>query len=149
MTTLDSQQIEVLGRSRVKAALIEAGLEVATPERDNGIDLIAYRWNPRTGEFSARPVQMKTASAATFGIDRKYARIPNLILTYVMNVRGADHVIYALTYREALKVGRAMGWTRTDSWRRGGGYVATRLSRKLQGLLEHYRMTAARWSRFF
>ena len=41
---LDSQQVEILGRNLIKASLIEAGIEVATPERDNGIDLIAYRW---------------------------------------------------------------------------------------------------------
>ena len=72
---LDSQQIEILGRNLVKAALIEAGLEVSTPERDNGIDLIAYRWSLQ-GEFTAVPLQLKAASAFSFGVDRKYERIP-------------------------------------------------------------------------
>lgn len=84
----DEQRI--LGRSRLKAALIEAGMEVATPERDNGVDLIVYRWSPETGDFAARPIQMKAASSFTFGVDRKYERIPHLILAYVMNVR-AEH----------------------------------------------------------
>ena len=30
---LDSQQVEILGRNLVKGAIIEANLEVATPER--------------------------------------------------------------------------------------------------------------------
>ncbi|MCM2334322.1 MAG: hypothetical protein NDI82_10290, partial [Anaeromyxobacteraceae bacterium] len=81
---LDTQQVEALGRSRLKAALIEAGLEVATPERDNGIDLIAYRWNPETGEFTSRPVQMKAAREFIFGVDRKYERIPHLVIAYIM-----------------------------------------------------------------
>src|SRR5512138_2005135 len=93
MVELGSQQIEILGRNRLKAALIEAGLEVATPERDNGIDLIMYRWSAEGGEFVARPVQMKAATEFTFSVDRKYERIPTLVIAYVMNTRGGDHAI--------------------------------------------------------
>src|SRR5205823_12869241 len=90
--TLDSQQVEILGRNRIKAALIEAGIEVATPERDNGIDLIAYRWS-LAGEFRALPIQIKAASDFSFGIDRKYERIPGLIMVFIMASRDEDHRI--------------------------------------------------------
>jgi len=145
---IDSQQVEILGRSRLKAALIEAGMEVATPERDNGVDLIVYRWSPATGDFAARPIQMKAASSFTFGVDRKYERIPHLILAYVMNVR-ADHELYALWYRDAVNVAESLGWTKTDSWAKGGGYTRTYGSKNLVQALGPYKMDPGDWSRFF
>jgi hypothetical protein len=144
---LDTQQVEALGRSRLKAALIEAGLEVATPERDNGIDLIAYRWHPESGEFTSRPIQMKTAREFIFGVDRKYERIPHLVMAYVMNVR-TEHAIYALTYAEAEQVAQSLGWTETASWE-AGGYTRTYGSKKLVEALAPYRMTPEKWNRFF
>ncbi len=148
MIELGSQQIEILGRSRLKAALIEAGLEVATPERDSGIDLIMYRWSPEGGEFIARPIQMKAATEFTFSVDRKYERIPALVIAYVMNTRGADHAIHAMTYPEATEVARILGWTKTKSWE-DGGYTRTYGSRKLVEALEPYRMAPGNWGRFF
>ncbi|MGA3024700.1 MAG: hypothetical protein ABSF98_08030 [Bryobacteraceae bacterium] len=38
----DSQVVKVLGRNLLIAELLGAGLEVALPIRDRGIDLIAY-----------------------------------------------------------------------------------------------------------
>src|SRR4051812_20024658 len=84
---LDSQQVEILGRNRIKAALIEAGLEVASPERDCGIDLIVYRWSADPPNFVARPLQLKAGRDFSFGIDRKYEKIPGLIMTFVVGVR--------------------------------------------------------------
>jgi hypothetical protein len=128
MVELGSQQIEILGRNRLKAALIEAGLEVATPERDNGIDLIMYRWSAEGGEFVARPVQMKAATEFTFSVDRKYERIPTLVIAYVMNARGGDHAIYAMTYPEAAEIADRLGWTKTKSWEDGGQRATVVLS---------------------
>lgn len=53
----DARQVEALGLDRLKEALTKAGLEVATPGRDRGVDLIAYRWKPESGEFTALPIQ--------------------------------------------------------------------------------------------
>ncbi len=39
---MENQVVEVIGRSRLIEMLFRAGLEVARPERDCGIDLIAY-----------------------------------------------------------------------------------------------------------
>jgi hypothetical protein len=39
---LDSQQVELIGRSLMVGELLPDGLEVALPERDRGINLIVY-----------------------------------------------------------------------------------------------------------
>jgi len=38
---MDTQTIEILGRNRLVTELISAGIEVALPLRDHGVDLIA------------------------------------------------------------------------------------------------------------
>jgi hypothetical protein len=38
----DSQRVEIMGRHRLNNELIAAGLEVAVPICDRGVDLIAY-----------------------------------------------------------------------------------------------------------
>jgi hypothetical protein len=40
--TMDTQLTELIGRNWLVNELLRAGLEVATPLRDRGIDLIAY-----------------------------------------------------------------------------------------------------------
>lgn len=148
LAQLGSQQIEALGRCRLKSALIEAGLEVATPERDNGVDLIAYRWAPESGDFVAVPIQMKAARDFTLSVDRKCERSPDLVIAYVMRVREDDHAIFALTYDESKEVARGLKWTRTAPWA-AGYYVQTRPSKALVAQLEPYPMTAAACTRFF
>jgi len=145
---LDSQQVEILGRSLVKAALIEAGLEVATPERDNGIDLIAYKWG-LPGSFTARPIQLKAASDFSFGIERKYERIPGLLMVYVVGVRSSTQRIFALTYPELLAVADGLGWTKTPSWTEGNGYSTRHPSKRLKKELAPYEMQLSSWTRFF
>jgi hypothetical protein len=145
---LDSQQVEMLGRNRIKAALIEAGLEVATPERDNGIDLIAYRWN-LDGEFVARPIQIKAATVFSFGIDRKYERIPGLIMAFIMGARHEEYVVYALTYGEVLAMADTLGWTSTPSWLEAGGYSTRHPAKRLMNQLSEYKATPTSWARFF
>jgi hypothetical protein len=144
---LDSQQVEILGRNIVKGAIIEANLEVATPERDNGIDLIMFRWS-HAGEFRARPIQIKAASKFSFGMDRKYEKIPGLIMVFVLACRKPCREVYAMTYRQMVGVGRAMGWTKTDSWKERDGYSTRHLSPKLKGLLRPYLMNSQKkWRR--
>jgi hypothetical protein len=60
---IDTQLIELAGRNRLIESILAAGLDVALPIRDDGADLIVYR---RKGEriFSARPVQLKTATSS-------------------------------------------------------------------------------------
>jgi hypothetical protein len=143
------QVVEVIGRSRLIEALFRARLEVARPERDYGIDLIAYvdlHKGPKS--FIAYPLQLKAASHEQFSIDKKYAKISGLILVYVWHVRDKERSdIYALTYRDALHIVRAMPWRKTKSWKNRGRYATTRVSEPLRQQLEPYRMTDAKWLR--
>jgi hypothetical protein len=61
------QVVEVIGRSRLIETLFQARFEVARPERDYGIDLIAYvdrHIGPKS--FIAYPLQLKAASNEQF-----------------------------------------------------------------------------------
>ena len=67
---MDDQLLELCGRHRLTESLLKAGLEVAFPARDHGIDLIAYSdRNLQLGRFVAMPIPMKAASEASFSID--------------------------------------------------------------------------------
>jgi hypothetical protein len=144
---IDTQTLELLGRHRLANELLLAGLEVASPLRDRGVDLIAYAdIDKQAGCFVARPIQMKAASQRSFGIWKKYLKIHDLILAFVWHVDGkAKPETYALTCAEAVKVGDAMGWTTTPSWRDDGAYTTTRPGEKLYGLLQPHRMDAQKW----
>src|SRR5580700_10841729 len=52
----DSQLVEIAGKHLLISRLVAAGLEVAEPLRDKGIDLIVYRGD---NGFTAWPIQMK------------------------------------------------------------------------------------------
>jgi hypothetical protein len=143
---MDTQVIEIIGRNRLVNELLRAGLEVARPERDRGIDLIAYAdLSPTVQSFIARPIQMKAASGQAFSLATKYHRLPDLILAYVWHLdTPAKAVTYALTYAEALAIAEMLGWTKTDSWARAG-YSTSQPSRQILTLLESYTMTPERW----
>src|SRR2546430_17173377 len=65
---LDSQQLELIGRSLLVGELLRDGLEVALPERDRGIDLIVYLEGDQSGApFIARPVQLKRSEERRVG----------------------------------------------------------------------------------
>jgi hypothetical protein len=144
---MDSQTVEIIGRNYLVSMLVSDGLEVARPERDRGVDLIAYLDLDEAGRFVACPVQMKAATTASFSISTKYERIAQLLLAYVWYANDPDQArVYALRYDEAESVADQMGWTSTESWRRGI-YSTTRPSQRLQTLLEPYRMRAGDWHR--
>lgn len=147
--SIDSQVTELIGRNRLVDELLRAGVEVAVPQRDRGVDLVAYPdADSRATSFIARPIQIKASSKEQFSIDRKYARIRDLILAFVWHIHDqARTVTYAVTYPEALAIGRAMGWAKTLSWVRNGKYTTQRPSKKLVGLLQPHRMTADLWRR--
>ena len=145
-SSMDTQVVELLGRNRLTSELLRAGLEVAIPVRDRGVDLIAYiNIGERLDAFVSCPIQMKAATKASFNLARKYERILNLILAYVWHVDDASRAVsYALTYAEAFAIGEQMGWTRTPSWEKGV-YSTSRPSARLRELLEPYRMTSRKW----
>lgn len=59
---LDAQQTEIVGRNLLISALVASGVEVARPERDRGVDLIAYLDLESERGFQAMPVQLKASA---------------------------------------------------------------------------------------
>lgn len=148
----DKQATEIIGRNWLVSELYLAGIEVARPERDHGIDLIAFLDLDESGRFIACPLQMKATRRKSFDVHRRFGKFPNLLLVYVWSV-GDSPVAYCLTYPQAEEIAREMGWTETDSWQKGGktgrpGYGTRRPSPKLEALLEPHRMTTReRWKK--
>ncbi len=143
---MDTQIVELIGRHHLTAELLRAGLEVATPVRDRGIDLIAYAdIDERLTKFAACPIQMKAAMKRSFSLATKYARVHSLLIAYVWHLEDFNkRVTYALTYEEAFSIAKRLGWTNTASWKRGA-YTTTQPSAEIVSLLEPYRMTPKRW----
>lgn len=144
---VDTQVVELIGRNRLGSELLRAGLEVAVPARDRGIDLIAYAdLSKSVKEFAARPVQMKAASRSSFSINRKFERIADLVIAYVWHLEDPGKAVtYALTWKEVLQVATEMGYTRTDSWRKSGSYATNAPGVQLRSKLLPYEMTPEKW----
>src|SRR5437660_905735 len=88
---MDTQIVELLGRHQLINELLRAELEVAVPARDRGIDLIAYAdLGTKVEKFAACPIQMKAALSASFSIESKYQKFPNLISRQSTNGRCAS-----------------------------------------------------------
>lgn len=96
----DPQLVELQGRNWLASELMRAGIEVARPERDRGVDLIAYvDLDARIGKFVACPIQMKAATRSVFSLYPKYAKFPGLLLAYVWNLGSPPNTqCFALTY---------------------------------------------------
>ncbi len=143
---MDPQLVELAGRNWLTSQLLRAGLEVARPERDRGIDLIAYIDTDERRRFRAYPIQMKAATNEAFSIDRKYERFPNLILVYVWNLGdSAQTRCFALTYSNAIQIADKMEFTKTPSWLQGGRYSTTAPSKRLREMLAPFAMSPKRW----
>jgi hypothetical protein len=79
---------------------------------------------------------MKAASREHFSINRKYEKIPDLILAFVWNLSQPEvTATYALSYPDALEIVQEMGWTATISWTDAGSYNTQKPSKRLKGLL--------------
>ena len=135
-----------LGRNRLIDELLRAGLEVALPIRDRGIDLIVYAdLGPGVAQFAAVPIQMKASSKCAFSLDTKYAKFPNLLIAHIWHIDSPkDEVTYAMNYDEGLAVAEMMGWTKNPSWAKGY-YANNNPGLKLRDLLEPHRMTNEKW----
>ena len=112
-TTLDSQATEVIGRALLIVSLYRDGIEVAEPQRDHGVDLIAYT---DRDQFAAWPLQLKVSTDRRFEVHRKYEAIPGLVLTYVWCIHSQPEM-FAMSYQEAEAICEQRGWTQTRSWR--------------------------------
>lgn len=144
---MDGQTTEIIGRNLLVSQLVRDGLEVARPERDRGVDLIAYLdLDQAGGGFVATPIQMKAATKATFSIAKKYEKFSGMLFAHVWKAHEPQHAsTYALTYGEALRVAEEMGWTATKSWTIKGRYETTQPSRRVLDLLEPYLMRPGDW----
>ena len=142
----DSHIVEIVGRNWLVTELYRSGLEVARPERDHGIDLIAFVDLDESGHFIGRPIQMKASSERSFGIWRKLEKFPDLLIAYVWHVADLPRAVcYCLTYGEAIRLADEMGWTKTGSWTEGGIFVTTAPSERLLQLLGTFKMTPESW----
>jgi hypothetical protein len=139
----DSQLVEIAGKHLLISRLVAAGLEVAEPLRDKGVDLIVYS---DSGDFVARPVQMKASSIESFSLDKKYERFPHLLIVYVWNVQDPEHTeVYALTFEEAKRVLEEKGYDKTASWQERNYYFVRNAGAELKKLLEPHKMTTEKW----
>lgn len=142
-STKDKQIVEVLGRNRLIETLLTEGVEVAIPVHDKGIDLVAYFPGARSSRVVAVPIQMKAASTKSFVLDKKYAKIPGLLLAYVWNVNdgdGKETEIFLLTYHEALEVLEQRGHAKTKTWKVTGKWSSTKPSKKLREALKAFKV---------
>src|ERR1035441_207094 len=100
---MDTQTVEIIGRNYLISQLVRDGLEVARPERDHGVDLIAYLDLDETGGgFVACPIQMKAATARSFSLAKKSEKFSRLLLAHVWHVHVPDDACaYVLTYAES------------------------------------------------
>jgi hypothetical protein len=139
---IDTQVIEIIGRNYLVNQLYAAQVEVARPERDKGVDLIAYV--DINDKFHAVPIQMKVATQGRFSIYDKYEKFNDLLLVYIWNLTADDvskAEVYALTYAEAVQVATDMGWTESNSYKSGG--YSSKISKKLQEKLHPFKMDSA------
>jgi len=85
------------------------------------------------------------ATRSAFGLNRKYEKFPDLIISYVWHLNDRDRAVtFAMTYDEALGVADEMGWTRTASWAKGA-YSTSSPSSRLNQLLCPYQMGPGAW----
>ena len=111
---------------------------MARPERDRGIDLIAYVDSDKRG-FAAIPIQTKAAMRRRFEVDRRWARFPGLILAYVWNLEEPSETkCFALTYKEALQLAKGKSFSK-NTW------VANAPSQQLLRAIGRYEMSFEKW----
>ncbi|MHB8391197.1 MAG: hypothetical protein ACYDBH_16705 [Acidobacteriaceae bacterium] len=142
----DGQLVELAGRNWLVSQLIQGKIEVARPERDRGVDLIAYIETP---DFIACRIQVKVSSGPSFLVYRE--KYKGMLLAYVWNIDDSTKTMaYAMTSDEACKIAEAKGWSKTECWKKESGYYYVRNvgdGSRLYELLEPYRMTPDKWER--
>jgi hypothetical protein len=131
----DGQLIEIANTHRAITSALEAGLDVARPERDDGIDLIIY--SRKGGPWKSVPVQIKSR----FNIQKKYENRPGLVMCFV-----CGETIYALTHEQAIEIGMTRGYTDTASWNKPDGSYSCIVGGALAQDLEPYKATPQHWA---
>lgn len=139
----DPQFVEIVGRHYLITEIMRAGIEIAEPVRDRGIDLVAYvDLDSALGKFLARPIQLKANWQTGFAFDRKYEKFRDLIVAYVWNLDDPTRTVtYVLTWPEICGLASECGW----AWKAGGRWATTRPGKDLTSRLEAFRMTPEKW----
>lgn len=107
----DTGATEVLGRTWFTAELVRAGIEVARPERDIGVDLLAYTAD---GAWML-PIQLKTIGLYGITVWQKYVGMPIGIVYVLLGDRDggfagrAETTAYLLTPAQAWELPAALG----------------------------------------
>ena len=131
----DPQFVEIVCRHYLITELMRAGIEIAEPVRDRGIDLVAYvDLDSAIGKFLARPIQLKANWQTGFAFDRKYEKFHDLIvaIAYVWNLDDPTRTVtYALTWPEICGLAGECGW----AWEAGGRWAITRPGKDLTSRL--------------
>jgi hypothetical protein len=142
----DTQITELAGRHYLISQLLAGGVEVASPVRDRGIDLIAYmdRVDDQP-EFLACPIQLKANEEARFGVEKKYEKTRNLLMVYAWKVSTTAPELYALTYHEVVELLEGRGHTRTASWTKVGGGYSLKVNDAWREILSSFRMKPEDW----
>jgi hypothetical protein len=136
---LDNQQVECLARQALTAALTADGLEVARPERDCGIDLLAYTVNPPR----MMPIQMRAETAAGYSVEKKHAGIDSLIMVYVWNACSlGGEQFFAMRWSEAAEIADRLSY----AWDSRGRWISTRPPARLIAAIESHRVSPGGWS---
>ncbi len=148
---LDAQTIALIGRDRVIEQLHRAGLEVALPRRDHGIDVIAYVDKEPT--FQALAIQVKASANFRWVVNEKYGPFAEMVIAFAMYLADENRaVVYALPHTENLAIATRLGYTeRYATWLKPkraaqGGYIwIDRPGPKLTEELEPHRASPERW----
>ncbi len=93
--------------------LSSAGIRLAFPEYDSGIDFIAYSTD---GRFLSAPVQLKASTQQGFQTNKKYLQIPDLRIVYLWHV-GLDLTkikAFCLPYNKAEEIVDIQNRSRKD-----------------------------------
>ena len=148
--TPDKQQVEIIGRSHLIAHLTLGGIEIARPERDKGIDLVAYV-DTRPNGFLVSPLQIKASRKPRVGTWAKYNAIPSLLMVFVWVPEGGPVTIVAMTQAETMQLAHDVGWTQAKKWRRVAAEDPTKLAYttevtpKIRPHLTEFTMTPDMW----
>ena len=107
----DGQLVELINTHLVIKSALDAELDVARPERDDGIDLIIYR--RKGGNWVSAPVQVKSR----FAIEKKYLKRDRLVMAYVCGDKPDD--LFVLTHKKAVQIAEDLGYTKSLAWKKG------------------------------
>jgi hypothetical protein len=128
-----------------------AGLEVALPRRDRGIDVIAYVDQERS--FQALPIQVKASAGFRWVVNQKYGPFAEIVIAFALYLADeARAVAYVLPHTENVAIAERLGLTRRSAtWLRPkraaqGGYIwIDRPRSNLLAELERHRATPEVW----